>query len=392
MQQIQNDEEGMRAALAWSARGRGKTSPRPSVGCALVKGGVVIGGGHTQRGDGNPHAEVMALRAAREAGHDISGATAYVTLEPCSHYATTPPCSEALIAAGIARAVCGVRDPNPAVDGRGFRLLREAKIEVLDHFMELDCARAQDHFLVHITYARPFVTLKNAVSLDGKSATLTGESQWITGEAARQRVHELRADHDAVLAGIDTVLADDALLNVRLPEFTGPQPARIVLDSQGRLAAEAERLRLLAPATAAGQVFVATTAAISDTNRAILEKLGAQILIVEAEAGRVAIRPLLVQLYAHSLCSVFVEGGARVAASFLKAGVVDKVESFVAPLLIGGDGRNAVESYGVQALPEAIRLQDVRTERLGDDTHVSGYTRPLPGTLAYFKGLSPNEK
>jgi diaminohydroxyphosphoribosylaminopyrimidine deaminase/5-amino-6-(5-phosphoribosylamino)uracil reductase len=387
MQQIRSDEEGMRAALAWSARGRGKTSPRPSVGCVLVKDGYVIGGGHTQPGNGNPHAEVMALRDAREAGHDIGGATAYVTLEPCSHYATTPPCSDALIAAGIARAVCGVRDPNPEVNGRGYNLLREAGIEVVENFLEDECARAQDHFLVHILLRRPFVTLKNAVSLDGKSATSTGESQWITGEAARRRVHEMRADHAAVLAGVDTLLADDALLNVRLPDYEGRQPARIILDSRGRLAQHSHRLRILNERSEGGAVFVATTSAITTENRKILEDKGVHLLTVEAKAGRVSISPLLVQLYEHDICSVLVEGGAQVASSFLSAGVVDKVECFIAPLVIGGDGRNAVEGYGVNHLADAIRLQGVRLERIENDIHVSGYNRLLPGTAAYRAAL-----
>ncbi|HEX8834953.1 MAG TPA: bifunctional diaminohydroxyphosphoribosylaminopyrimidine deaminase/5-amino-6-(5-phosphoribosylamino)uracil reductase RibD [Abditibacteriaceae bacterium] len=378
--EIRDDKAGMRAALAWSARGRGQTSPRPSVGAVIVQDGRVIGGGHTQRGDGNPHAEVMALRAARDAGFDTRGATAYVTLEPCSHFRSTPPCTSALIEAGVARVVCGVRDPNPAVNGQGHTLLRAAGIEVVEAFMEAECARAQDHFLVHIAENRPFITLKCAVSLDGKIATQTGESQWISSETSRRRGHEMRADHDAILVGVETVLADDPRLSVRLENNSIPfQPARVVLDSRGRLAEYVNHIRLFAGSTAEDTpLYVATSRALSQDNRDVLEAHGATVLVTDSD-DLVNIHDLWQQLYARDICSVLVEGGARVAGAVLASGTVDKVQFFVAPLLIGGDGLNAVAGFGIEALSSAPRLCHVQIEQMENDVAISGYTRRLPG-------------
>lgn len=377
-ERVHDDAQGMRAALRWSQTGRGWTSPRPSVGCALVREGVVIGGGHTQPGDGNPHAEVMALRAAAGAGLSTQGATAYVTLEPCSHWRTTPPCSDALIAAGIKRVVCGVRDPNPCVDGRGFEQLRAAGVEVVENFMVAECARAQDDFLKHITTALPLVTLKCAVSLDGKIATSAGQSQWISGEASRRHVHRLRHEHDAVLVGIDTVLADDPQLSVRL-EGRWKQPARVVLDSRGRIPLDAKVLRSGDVST---RVFVATTAAMPVDKRQALED--SDVIVIESEAadgpdaadGRVDLPQLWKQLYDHGIYSVLIEGGARVAGAALASGTVDKVQFFVAPLLIG-EGRSALEGWSVTELGAAPRLRDVWTERFGDDTMIGGYFTKL---------------
>jgi diaminohydroxyphosphoribosylaminopyrimidine deaminase/5-amino-6-(5-phosphoribosylamino)uracil reductase len=365
---VHSDDDGMRAALRWSQLGRGWTSPRPSVGCALVRDGVLIGGGHTQPGDGNPHAEVMALRTILEAGLSPHGATAYVTLEPCSHWRTTPPCTDALIAAGIKRVVCGVRDPNPCVDGRGFEQLRAAGVEVVENFMVAECARAQDDFLKHIVTGLPLVTLKCAVSLDGKIATNTGHSQWITGETSRQRVHQLRHEHDAVLVGIDTVLADDPELSVRL-DGRWKQPARVILDSRGRIPLDA---RVLQNRDASTRVLVVTTAAMPAATRQALIGTGAEVLQTEAHAGRVDLVQLWKQLGEHGICSVLIEGGAQVAGAALASGSVDKVQFFVAPILLG-EGRSALESWSVTELGAAPRLHDVWTERFGDDTMIGGY-------------------
>jgi diaminohydroxyphosphoribosylaminopyrimidine deaminase / 5-amino-6-(5-phosphoribosylamino)uracil reductase len=369
---VADDAGGMRAALAWSRRGRGWTSPRPSVGCVLVRDGRVLGGGHTQPGDGNPHAEVMALRAAAETGHDPRGATAYVTLEPCSHYRTTPPCTKALIEAGIARAVCGVGDPNPEVNGRGYELLRAAGIEVVTGFMAAECARAQEDFLKHIVTHTPFVTLKCAVTLDGKIATASGDSQWISNEASRRRAHVLRHEHDAVLVGIDTVLADDPQLSVRLPG-RWKQPARIVLDSRGRLPLSA---KLLCD-TETAPVFVATAEAMPPERRAALEACGARILQTSSGDGRVNLPELWRQLYDCDIYSVLIEGGAHVVGAALASRTVDKVVFFVAPLIIGGDGMSAIAGFGVQKLADAHRLHDVHIEQLNDDVMISGYVTQL---------------
>lgn len=361
----------MRAALEWSQRGRGWTSPRPSVGCVLVRHGRIIGAGHTQPGHGNPHAEVMALKVAEANSENTRGATAYVTLEPCCHFATTPPCTDALIRAGIKRAVCGVIDPNPAVAGQGFDKLRAAGVEVVTGVLEKECIRAQEDFLKHIVTRSPFVTLKCAVSLDGKIATVGGESQWITGEAARRRAHRLRHEHDAVLVGIGTALADDPQLTVRL-EGKWKQPSRVIVDSTGRLPLSARVLSNAGPAA----VYIGTTEAISDERRAAFMDCGARVLQTASLEGRVDLAALCHQLYQRGICSILIEGGAHIAGAALAAGIVDKVVFFIAPMLIGA-GRDALTGFQVDKLADALRLLDVEVERVGQDVMVSGYTHPI---------------
>ena len=366
-----HDEKWMRAAMDWSRRGLGWTSPRPSVGCVLVKDGRVIGGAHTQPGHGNPHAEVGALALARQSGHDARGATAYVTLEPCCHFGTTPPCTQALISAGIARVVCGVLDPNPAVNGHGIKQLRAAGVEVRANFMALECARLHEQFLVHITHNRPFVTLKSAVSLDGKIAGPNGESKWITGEASRLRAHQMRHEHDAILIGIGTALADDPALNVRL-EGNWKQPARVVLDSQARLPLDSQ----LVKSAAQTPLFVAVSKTAPAERVEMLEKAGARILRLEAPDGNIAPAEVLSALYALEICSVMIEGGAMVAGAFLSANLVDKAAFFVAPLLIG-QGISASGDFSVADLQSAPRLLDSQSEMHGDDVLITGYLNDL---------------
>ncbi len=406
---IADDGEGMRAALKWSARGRGWTSPRPSVGCVLVNNGVVIGGGHTQPGNGNPHAEITAIRAAQQANLDTRGATAYVTLEPCSHFGTTPPCTDALIEARIARAVCGVRDPNPAVNGRGYELLRAAKIEVVEDFLQAECARAQDDFLKSITTQRPLVTLKLAASLDGKIATQSGESQWITNATSRRRAHQMRHQHDAVLVGIETVLADDPQLSVRL-EGRWKQPARIVLDSTGRLPLDARllhspenpshqrqrsdeeaavrddkksategaaRMSTHAATQSPPRIFIATTEAMPQSKRDELQARGAIVLVLPSTENRVSLPELWRALGEAGVCSVLIEGGAHVAGAALESGTVDKIAMFVAPRVLGSGGRSAIEGANVLHLADAALLHDVTTENLNGDTLITGYFTKL---------------
>ena len=361
-----DDERWMREAMEFSRQGQGWTSPRPSVGCALVSEGELIGGGHTTPGDGNPHAEVVALRQAVANGKSTRGATAYVTLEPCSHFATTPPCTHALIEAGIARVVVGVRDPNPAVDGRGYEQLREAGVEVVQDFMSDECSRLHEQFLKHIVQHQPFVTLKVAASLDGKIALPSGESKWITGQAARERAHQLRHEHDAVLVGIETVLADDPQLNVRL-EGKWKQPARVVLDSGARLP---HKVKLWYDMST--PLFVAVTERADKTRIAELEDRGAKVLLVPHSERGVDLHGLFAQLYRNRIYSVLVEGGARVASSVLRSGCADKLVWFTAPIVIGL-GRDAIGEYSVPRLSDAPRLRDVQMERVGDDMMISGY-------------------
>ncbi len=368
---IENDEDGMRAALDFSAQGRGWTSPRPSVGCVIVQHGEIIGGGHTQPGDGNPHAEVVALRQAQSHNSSTRNATAYVTLEPCSHFGTTPPCTNALIEAEIARVVYGVRDPNPEIDGRGVQQLQVAGIEVVGEFMRAECIRAQDHFLKNITTNLPFVTLKCAVSLDGKIATRAGDSQWITNAQSRRRAHQMRHEHDAVLVGIETLLHDDAQLNVRL-EGHWKQPQRIVVDSRGRIPLTAKMLN-----DEGAQVIVASTSQMPDKKRSELEKRRIRVLDLPEENGRVDLKALWRTLKNEKIYSVLVEGGAQISASVLKSGLVDKLSFFIAPLIIGGDGLSALPSLKTDSLSQALRLIDVQAETLDGDVLVQGYTHAI---------------
>lgn len=369
MEEIRSDEDGMRAALEQSARGRGFTSPRPSVGCVLVRNGEIIGGGHTQPGDGNPHAEVMALRDAAARAASTRGATAYVTLEPCSHFRTTPPCTNSLIEAEIARVVCGIRDPNPEIDGRGYAQLRAAGVEVVEEFMRDECFRAQDDFLFHIVHKRPLVTLKSAVSLDGKIAMQSGESKWISGAESRRRAHLLRHENDAVLVGIETVLHDDPQLDARLPG-TPKQPLRIVLDSRGRIPLSARVLAL--DESGAARAIIVTTAQMPPDKRAALEKLGARVLACGAE--KVDLPRLWPLLYELGICSVLIEGGTRVAGASLQSGGVGKMIFFVAPIVLGENARAAVAGFDAENLGSAPRLHRVKIETCGGDAMISGYS------------------
>lgn len=356
----------MRAALEWSRRGRGWTSPRPSVGCVLVRDGVVVGGGRTQHGSGNPHAEVVALRAAAAAGQSTLGATAYVTLEPCCHYGTTPPCTDAMLEAGIVRVVSGVLDPNPLIAGSGYRQLREAGVEVVTGVLAGECFRAHDDFLKFIVTNRPFGTLKIASSLDGKIALSCGESKWISGDDARRHAHRLRHENDAVVVGVETVLADDPVLDVRL-DGEWKQPAKIVLDSRGRTPLDARLLR-----ENGVPVIIATTDAMPREHEVQLIERGAQVLRVPSREGKVDLKVLWARLWELGLCSILIEGGAQVAGAFLRAGLIDKVVWFTAPKLIGA-GREAVAGFALHELSAAPRLSQVLWEAVGEDMMCSGY-------------------
>ena len=366
------DERWMRRALHWSARGRGLTSPRPSVGCVFVRDGRELGGGHTQHGDGTPHGEVAALNAARAAGFDIRGATAYVTLEPCSHWGTTPPCAEMLAHEGVKRVVCGVVDPDLRVAGRGLACLKNASIAVEIGVLGEECFRAQDAFLISVVRQTPFVSLKLAVSLDGKIALPDGQSQWITSAVARQHVQQLRFEHDAIIVGVETVIQDDPRLTLRLQDKTKPPDkpfVRIILDSRGRVPIAST---CIATARETPTV-IATTERMPDEKRAQLEKHGVQVLAVRAdENGRVSWDDLLVKLWARGIYSAMIEGGAKVAGSALQAQIVDRVDCFVAPKFLGA-GQSALEGLGVQNLADAPQLERVNTQNIGDDVLISGY-------------------
>lgn len=344
------DHGHMQAALGLARRNLGRVWPNPSVGCIVVKDGVVLGRGVTAPG-GRPHGEPQALA---QAGEQARGATVYVSLEPCNHHGKTPPCSEALIAAGVARIVVACEDPDPRVSGGGIRRLREAGIRVDVGLCAADALEVNFGFISRILKGRPGVTLKLATSLDARVATATGHSQWITGPESRARGHLLRANHDAILVGIGTALADDPELTCRLPGLEAANPVRIVLDSALRLPATA---KLVQGAASVAPTWVVTLAGADQARAATLEASGVRVLRVDADGtGRLSLAAALTALAGQGITRLLVEGGPTVATGFLKEGLVDRVEWFRAPLLIGGDGLPAVGGLDADLLSQALRL------------------------------------
>ena len=355
------DERYMRLALELARRGEGYTNPNPIVGAVVVKDGEIIGRGWHKR-FGGPHAEVFALE---EAGEEAAGATIYVTLEPCSHYGKTPPCADRIIAAGISRVVVACRDPNPLVSGRGIDKLRAAGIEVTEGVLKQEAQRANEIFFKFITTRIPFVLLKLAESIDGKIATRTGDSKWITGKEARTEVHRLRRRFAAVLVGATTAIRDDPLLTVR--HVKGPNPVRIVLDGAGRIPLD---LRMFHQE---GRTIVAT-AAMPEEKEERLRAQAVEVWRLPGAEGKVDLRRLLGRLGEENLDSLLVEGGSETAAAFLEARLVDKVALFIAPIIIGGrDAVTAVGGSGVERVTAAIRLVDTEISRLGGGILVTGY-------------------
>ena len=360
------DEDYMREALRVAANARGRTSPNPLVGAVIVRQGRIVASGW-HREAGTPHAEIHALRMA---GELAKGATLYVTLEPCAHYGRTGPCAKAVAEAGIARAVIAMQDPNPLVAGKGIAILQDAGIEVECGVLSREAARLNEAFLQWIQTRMPFVAMKTAMSLDGKIATYTGASQWITGEAARLRVHEYRDVYDSILAGIGTVLADDPSLTARLPEGTGRNPARIIADSMARTPVTARVVT-----DGAAPTIIAVTEAAPKERVEALRSAGAEIIIAGA-GPRVDMQFLLKKLGEREITSVFVEGGGTVNFSLLQTGLVDKVYAFVAPKLIGGrEAKTPVEGEGFATLDEAVELTRLAAETLGPDVLLTGYVK-----------------
>ncbi|WP_153111658.1 bifunctional diaminohydroxyphosphoribosylaminopyrimidine deaminase/5-amino-6-(5-phosphoribosylamino)uracil reductase RibD [Propionivibrio limicola] len=351
------DHEFMARALRLAERGLYSTSPNPRVGCVLVKDGVVVGEGWHERA-GEAHAEVHALRAAGEAA---CGATAYVTLEPCSHHGRTPPCAEALIAARVARVVAAMQDPNPLVAGRGMALLEQAGIVAESGLMESEARELNIGFVSRMTCGRPWVRLKLAASLDGKTALENGVSQWITGPAARQDGHRWRARACAILSGIGTVREDDPRFNVRgLP--TERQPLKVVLDS--RL-----ELRPVAKVCEDGNLLVAT--AVEDVERyEALRARGAEVVCLPAADGRVDLSAVLGELGRRGINEVHVEGGARLNGALVAAGLVDELLLYLAPCLLGDVARGMFGLPALQSLENKSRLAIRDARMVGDDLRI----------------------
>lgn len=355
-----SDSDHMAHALRIAARGLGRTWPNPAVGCVIVKHGVIVGRGWTQPG-GRPHAEVMALRQAGEAAR---GATAYVTLEPCAHHGKTPPCANALIAAGVVRVVSALQDPDPRVSGKGHAMLRAAGIEVTENVLQTEASRANAGFLKRVTQGLPFVTLKLATTLDGRIATASGESRWITGPASRRAVHAMRLNHDAVLIGSGTARADDPDLTVR-ELGAAHQPIRIVMDS--RLSHSPHSRLGLTAKTA--PVWLLHGPDAPQENRDAWTERGATLLETACENGTINPRAALQTLAARGLTRIFCEGGGTLAAALIRAHLVDDLALFTAGALIGGDGQASLAALNLTALKDAPRLTLRETKTIGPDAY-----------------------
>lgn len=358
------DHRHMRHALTLARRSLGLAWPNPAVGCVIVSSrGIVVGRGWTAHG-GRPHAETLALA---QAGSSASGATAYVTLEPCSHFGVTPPCAEALVVAGIARVVAAHEDPDPRVRGAGLARLRDAGIVVDVGVGAAEAGDLNRGFLLRVRQGRPLVALKIAQSIDGGTATAAGDSKWITGDRARRIGHFLRAQYDAILVGIGTVCADDPELTCRLPGLGGRSPLRVVLDTRLKLQPGA---RLAVSAKSVPTVVYTLAEGGND-----LRACGVQVVKVRADPrGRPSIEAVLADLAARGVTRLLVEGGAEVHASFLDRGLADRLEIFVGPVLFGGAGHRGIGALASLTLSESPRFRMTEERPIGGDVLLS-YTR-----------------
>jgi diaminohydroxyphosphoribosylaminopyrimidine deaminase / 5-amino-6-(5-phosphoribosylamino)uracil reductase len=364
------DEGWMARAVALAEGGRGTASPNPMVGAVLVRDGRVVGEGF-HRAAGLAHAEALALAAA---GELAAGATCYVTLEPCAHHGRTPPCADALVAAGVARVVAAVADPDPRVGGAGLDRLRAAGVRV-DVGAGAEAAAEQNAaYLTHRRLGRPRITLKAAASLDGKVAAPDGTSQWITGPAARADAHRLRAEADAVCVGAGTALADDPRLTVRLPGWSGRQPLRVLVDAAGRVAATGHLF------DGEAETLVATTPAAPAAAVDAWKAAGAEVLMCEATVGQaVDLEDLVRALGERGVLELLVEGGPRLQASLWAAGLADRLVWYLAPLAIGGQGAPGLLGAGAVTLADARRLRLASVDRFGEDLRLVAYPRPTGG-------------
>jgi diaminohydroxyphosphoribosylaminopyrimidine deaminase/5-amino-6-(5-phosphoribosylamino)uracil reductase len=361
-----NDEKLMERAIELAKMGWGRTNPNPLVGAVFVKDGRVIAEGF-HRALGKSHAEVDALDNAAE---DVSGSTLYVNLEPCSHYGRTPPCAKAIIDANLKKVVVAMLDPNPKVSGRGIKMLRDAGIEVKVGVLENEALKLNEIFINYIVNKKPFVIMKSAVTLDGKIATASGDSKWITGEDARNYVHVIRDRVSAIMVGINTVLKDNPSLTTRRTDKEGRDPIRIIVDSKGILP---EDSNVINGDSKAG-VILATTSGIDEKKEERLSQRGIKVIKADDTDKRVNLQVLMDELYKLEIDSVLLEGGGTLNSSAISSGIVNKVMYFIAPKIIGGkNAPTSVEGDGADKMNKALMIRDISIRKYGDDILLEGY-------------------
>ncbi len=361
---LENDEHYMKIAIMEAKKGEGRTSPNPCVGAVIVKNGRIISMGFHEK-FGSPHAEVNAIK---KAGESLIGSTIYVTLEPCSHTGKTPPCTEMIIENGISRVVVGMTDPNPLVNGSGVAFLIKNGVEVTTGVLSDECEEVIRPFIKHITTGIPWVIMKGGISLDGKINYIKGKSGWITGKESGSKVHKIRDKVDAILVGSATVRIDDPSLTTRIPDSKSRDPVRVIIDTHLDLPLSSNVFQV--ESEAAAWVFCSKTAPAEKISA--LEKLRVEVVAVDDGSGGIDLLQVLKTLGKVGICSVLVEGGARLHGSFLKEKLFDSACLFYAPLFAGDNGVSLVAGYSCQDRSSAIRLIDVCYKQLGDDMMVSG--------------------
>lgn len=364
-------EKYMKLALTLAEKGRGRTSPNPMVGAVIVNKKRIVGQGYHRKA-GLAHAEINALKQAKKRAE---GATLFVNLEPCCHYGKTPPCTDAIIKSRVKRVVIGMRDPNPLVSGKGIGILKRAGIEIHLGVLEKECRRLNEAYIKFIKKEMPFVSLKVGESLDGKIATIRGDSRWITCKKSRELVHKLRREFDAIMVGSNTVIKDDPMLTARLRGRRGKSPKRIIVDSSLRIPLRAKVLN-----SNEADTYVFTTRNAPLRKKALLEKRGVKVFEIGRKEGRIDLKRLMIKLGKLNITSLLIEGGGEINASALKERIVDKVIFFVSPVIIGGkEAPCPVSGRGFPYLKEAIKLKNMDIKRIDRDVLIEGYVNSHKG-------------
>jgi diaminohydroxyphosphoribosylaminopyrimidine deaminase/5-amino-6-(5-phosphoribosylamino)uracil reductase len=360
---LTKDIKFMKEALSLALKSEGLTSPNPLVGAVIVKGNRIIARGYHKKA-GSKHAEILAIESA---GKRAKGATLYINLEPCTHYGRTPPCAPEIIKSGIKRVVIAMQDPNPLVNGKGIEKLKKEGVKVQTGILEEKAKSINEVYVKYITKKMPFIMLKWAMSLDGKIATYTGDSKWISHETSRDFTHRLRGKFDAVLIGIKTLLKDNPQLNTHGKGVK--EPKRMIVDSKGRIPLDCNLLK-----TEGGQVILATTNKISKEKIEGLKKRGVEIILNECENGRVNLKALMKELAKREITSVLVEGGGEITASVLKDKLADKFTAFISPMIIGGkDAVSPVGGKGIEKIINSAKIHKFSIKKIGEDIMIEGY-------------------